>query len=138
LDILKKGGKIYYSDTDSIVTDLELDNHLVGMELGQFKLEFKVKEAYFNSSKTYCLVLEDEYITPKNNGIVIKSKGVFDNSLSVNDFQTMLFKKQSVEATKSNTKTNYKEGYVNIETKNVTLRSEAYTKRDKIYNKEGL
>lgn len=46
LDILNKGGKIYYSDTDSIVQDLELDDHLVGKELGQFK-EYKLKEAYF-------------------------------------------------------------------------------------------
>lgn len=138
LDIINKGGKIYYSDTDSIVTDIELDNSLVGKELGQFKLEYKLKEAYFISSKTYCLVLEDEYITKKNKGIVIKSKGVFDNSLTLDSFKSMYYDKKNVEATKSDTKSNYKEGYVNIDTKTVTLNFDSYTKREKIFNKEGL
>jgi hypothetical protein len=47
LDILKSGGNIYYTDTDSIVTDIPLNDKLVGNDLGQFKLEYKVKEAYF-------------------------------------------------------------------------------------------
>lgn len=39
-DILDKGGKIYYTDTDSIVTDIPLDNRLIGNGLGEFKLIF--------------------------------------------------------------------------------------------------
>jgi hypothetical protein len=138
LDIISKGGKIYYSDTDSIVTDIALPDNLVGNELGQFKLEYKLKEAYFISSKTYCLVLEEEHITKKNKGTVIKSKGVFENSLSLKDFKTMYFDQKKVKATKADSKSNYKVGYVNIDTKEVILNFDSYTKRDKIYNKEGL
>jgi hypothetical protein len=59
LDILKKGGHVYYTDTDSIVTDIPLDKSLIGPNLGQFKLEYEIKEGYFISAKTYCLVLKD-------------------------------------------------------------------------------
>ena len=43
LDVLSKGGNIYYTDTDSIVTDIPLDEHLIGNDLGQFKLEYRIK-----------------------------------------------------------------------------------------------
>lgn len=44
-DILSKGGKIYYTDTDSIITDIELPK--TGNDLGQFKLEHKIIRSYF-------------------------------------------------------------------------------------------
>jgi hypothetical protein len=138
LDILKQGGHIYYSDTDSIVTNIDLPKHLVGSELGQFKLEYIIKEAYFISAKTYCLVLTDEYTTKKNNGLIIKSKGVYDNSLTLDSFKAMYFDKKNVIALKSDNKTNYLEGYVNIENKDVTLNYNSYTKRNKIYDNNGL
>ena len=56
LDILKKG--LFYSDTDSIVTNIPLDDRLVGNALGQYKLEYTIQKAYFISSKTYCLILK--------------------------------------------------------------------------------
>lgn len=138
LYILNKGGKIYYSDTDSIVTDLNLPTNLVGNGLGLFKLEYKIKEAYFITAKTYCLVLEDEYKTKQNKGVIIKSKGVFDNSLSLSKFKEMYFNKKNITAIKSDSKVNYKEGYVNIDTKEVTLRFDSYLKREKLYDKAGL
>ncbi len=83
--MVRAGGSVYYTDTDSIVTDYPLHEHtpdMVGSELGQFKLEYEIKEAYFISNKTYCLVL--------NNGdIVIKCKGVNKDSLSLEDFKAM-------------------------------------------------
>ena len=90
LKILKSGGKIYYSDTDSIVTDIDLNTinpKLEGKELGQFKLEFIIKEAYFVSNKTYCLVLN-------NNKTIIKTKGVLSDSLTLDDFKTMYIKRR--------------------------------------------
>lgn len=38
LDILKRGGIIYYTDTDSIVTNTPLPSNMIGEELGLFKL----------------------------------------------------------------------------------------------------
>jgi hypothetical protein len=69
LDILNKGGQVYYTDTDSIVTDIPLNESLVGPNLGQFKLEYEIKEGYFISAKTYCLVLKDNSLIIK----IIKS-----------------------------------------------------------------
>lgn len=43
LQILNLGGKIYYSYTDNLITDIDLNNinsKLVGKELEQFKLEY--------------------------------------------------------------------------------------------------
>jgi hypothetical protein len=63
--ILLNEGIIYYSDTDSIVTNLNLDKlklilpKEIGNKLGQLKLEYIVQEAYFISNKTYVLKLED-------------------------------------------------------------------------------
>ena len=39
------------------------------------------------SAKTYCLVLDDEYVTDKEKTVVIKAKGVFDNSLTLDNFK---------------------------------------------------
>lgn len=58
LDILNKGSNIYYTDIDSIVTDIPLDKKLIGNEIGQFKLVHKLKEGFFLSSKIYCLITE--------------------------------------------------------------------------------
>lgn len=86
LEILNNNGKIYYSDTDSLVVDRDYFranlNNLISPEIGKFKLEYQIKEGYFISNKTYCLVL--------NNGeIIIKAKGVIKNSLTLDDFKSM-------------------------------------------------
>lgn len=74
LDILNTGGKIYYSDTDSIVTDIELPSELVSNnELGKFKLEYKVKEGIFISGKTYCLITQDDKLIKRAKGVNIDS-----------------------------------------------------------------
>lgn len=61
-----EGNKCYYSDTDSIFLEKELDSKYVGTELGKFKLEYKFKEGYFIAPKVYQIKF--------NNGI---SKTVF-------------------------------------------------------------
>nr|QBM09675.1 hypothetical protein [Dactylella sp.] len=130
LEILKNGGNIYYMDTDSIVTDKPLHESLIGKELGQFKLEYKIKEAYFISSKTYCLITED----PKE-PIVIKSKGVF-SSLDLEKFK-QLYLKQNVTGIKSDSKKDWSAGYVTIGTKEIDINWDSYTKRTKVYDELG-
>jgi hypothetical protein len=59
LDIIAAGGSLFYSDTDSIVTDLTLEKlkevmpEKVGKELGQLKFEYTVSKGYFISNKVY-------------------------------------------------------------------------------------
>lgn len=127
LDILNKGGNIYYTDTDSIVTDIPLDSNLVGNKLGQFKLVDEIKEAYFITSKTYCLILKN-----KNKSIVIKVKGAYNGSLSLSDFKE-LYNGFSVNALKRNTTTNHQEGYVLIGDVKIKLDSNSYVKREKVF-----
>lgn len=56
--MLDLGGNIYYSDTDSIVTDIQLPAEYVDeKEIGKLKLEYLVDKGYFISGKTYCLIL---------------------------------------------------------------------------------
>lgn len=125
LDILSKGGNIYYTDTDSIVTDIPLNYYLVGNNLGQFKLEHEVKEAYFITSKTYCLVLKD-------NSVKIKVKGAYNSTLSLKDFIHM-YNGLYVMAIKRDTITYHEMGSVLINNKGINLSSDSYKKREKIY-----
>ena len=71
LDILARGGKIYY--TDSLVTDIPLSPDLIGKDIGLFRFEYRAKRSYFISGKTYCLVLIDETT-------LIKAKGVWHDN----------------------------------------------------------
>lgn len=134
LDIERIGGKIYYTDTDSLVTDMpleKLDPKLVGKGLGQFKFEYLIKEGYFISNKTYCLVLED-------NSTIIKCKGVQNDSLTLEDFKTMYYSNKNILANKSSTIADLKLGSVIITEQKILLQHDAYTKRQKLYDTEGL
>ena len=134
LAVIEAGGTIYYCDTDSIVTDIPIENidpNLVGPLLGQFKLEYYIKEAYFISNKTYCLVLNDDTT-------IIKCKGIKSNSISLDDFKSMYYLNKNISATKSTTVTNLSKGSVIIKDKDILLAHDVYKKRDKIYNTQGL
>jgi DNA polymerase type B, organellar and viral len=50
---------LYYSDTDSAVTDKPLPKHMIGSELGQMKLEHTISKAVFLAPKVYALVDTD-------------------------------------------------------------------------------
>jgi len=65
LDVITSGRIIYYSDTDSLPTNLSLNKlkenmqKRIGDKLGQLKFEQYVKEAYFISKKTSAFLVED-------------------------------------------------------------------------------
>ena len=128
LDILNKGGKIYYTDTDSIVTDIKLDDNIVGGGLGQFKLVHEIKEGYFISNKTYALK------TTKGS-IVKKSKGHYSKELSYNDYVN-LYKGNKVSTKKYVSKRDYNKGVGLFDPKPMVLSPESYTKRNKIFRKK--
>lgn len=128
---ISNGGELYYSDTDSIVTNRKLPDEMVGRDLGQLKLEYNIKKASFIPSKTYMLELHD-------GKRIKKAKGVSSDSLDKSDYKNMYFKNQDVEATKGDTHINYERGTVNIKTKQAMLHYNAYTKRQKIYNNNNL
>ena len=136
LDIIKKGGQIYYTDTDSLVLDKNyIDSSLIGNKLGQFKLEYDIKEAYFISNKTYCLVLNNN---ENKNNIIIKAKGINNNSITLNDFKDMYFNNKNINTEKTSTITNYEKGSVVIQNQNIELNYNSYTKREKLFNTNNL
>lgn len=78
--------KLYYSDTDSIFIDQDLNNDLVGEEIGQFKLEYNLSEGIFLGPKIYCgLTDSGKYIS--------KVKGYKNpQNISFEDFKFLLKK----------------------------------------------
>ena len=135
LIILDNGGNIYYSDTDSLVTDLNLAKlteilpNKIGNKLGQLKLEYLVKKAYFISNKTYLLLTEDCKI-------IKKAKGVSSDSLSISDYETMYLDSKSVTGIKTYGITSHSKGSVTIKSQKVVIDWNSYKKREKIYIKD--
>ena len=131
-DILNIGGNIYYSDTDSIVTNIELPKNMVdSKELGKLKLEHLVKRGYFITSKTYCLVIDD-------NNHIIKSSGAESTSLTLEDFVLMLKGIPVKTSFKTTSEIDFLEGSVIIKNVSITIDPNSYTKRNKVYNSNGI
>ena len=134
LAILHIGGKIYYSDTDSIVTDLTLERlkvelpETIGQKLGQLKFEYLLEEAYFISNKTYVLLTIQ-------GDVIKKAKGISPESLSLTDFETMFYKSKSVQGAKTSSHIKYEQGSVLIQSKKINIDWNSFIKREKIFDK---
>lgn len=126
LEILRLGGNIYYSDTDSIVTDIKLSDNLISKELGKLKLEHEIDKGIFISGKIYCFY-------NKNGEFVSKAKGVDSKSLSFQDYLRLLHD-EKINVTKTQSTKDWVRGYVTIDNKIVTLSGNSYKRREKIYH----
>ena len=80
-ELLEKGYKVYYCDTDSIITNAKLPS---GKELGQLKLEYEIEEGVFYAPKMYALKL-------KNGEEVVKSKGFPAKLVTYQDVYNAVF-----------------------------------------------
>lgn len=127
--ILENNGKIYYTDTDSIVTDYKLpDNMIHSTELGKLKLEHEIVEGYFISDKTYAFVTTE-------GKLVKRAKGVDSEYLTLDDYKNMYNLKSVKNVVKKVSNRDYQKGSVTITTKNnVNLNIEHYNKRTRIFN----
>jgi len=56
-DVQRRGGTVYYCDTDSVITDCRMPTSKL---LGEFKLEHEFYEGVFLAPKTYCLHTYDK------------------------------------------------------------------------------
>jgi len=83
---------LYYSDTDSIYTDSDIDESFISNKiLGKLKLENTCKKAIFLAPKVYCL----ETI---NEETIYKVKGLkHEIELNMNDFRQLLNKDSFIE-----------------------------------------
>jgi hypothetical protein len=82
---IKYSDYILYSDTDSFFMSCELPSQLVGNELGQFKLEYKIKECVFIAPKVYGLTLED-------GTSIVKIKGSKNRDITLDQLKSLLVK----------------------------------------------
>ena len=80
--------KLYYSDTDSGVTDKPLPDNMIGNQLGQLKLEHTITKAVFLAPKVYGLI-------EVNGNELIKAKGLTKDTiknLKVSNLEQLLKK----------------------------------------------
>jgi hypothetical protein len=85
--------KIYYSDTDSIVTNKPLPDSMVGNALGQVKLEYVITKAVFLAPKVYAIITDE-------GKEIIKVKGLTNeviSKLNFSDLEALLIKDSSRE-----------------------------------------
>lgn len=114
-------------------------------EIGKLKKEYFVEKGYFTSGKIYCLVLNSKGIIKTNTfyveiegSVVKKAKGIMASSLTVVDYIKMWQGKSVETAVKTIGYKDYEDGSVTICKEKVTINSEGYTRREKIFNNKGL
>jgi hypothetical protein len=118
--------KLYYSDTDSAIVDTPLSEALIGNNLGQLKLEYKIKKAVFLAPKVYGLITED-------NEEIIKVKGLKKNvKLTFNDLEQLLIKDSSKVLTQEKWHKSIINGDIKISDEIYTLSANS-NKRQSIY-----
>jgi hypothetical protein len=119
-----KNLNIYYSDTDSIDIDKELDSKYIGTELGQMKLEHIFNDAIFLSPKMYGGVTDHyEYV---------KIKGL-KNPLKFEDLKSLLKKDSTLEIKQQKWYSDISNGLFNIKDEIYTLMV-SNQKRKNIFN----
>jgi hypothetical protein len=124
--------KLYYSDTDSIFIEGNLENiypELVGTGLGQLKPEYEFKEAVFLAPKVY------GGVNNEGNSIV-KAKGV-KNIIPFDDLRSLLNKNFTLQIPSEKWYRNISEGNIRVkqEIYNLTINS---IKRTLIYDSNGI
>jgi len=120
---------LYYTDTDSIYTDSNLDEQLLNNKLlGKLKLENVCKKAIFLGPKLYALLTE-------NGQFIHKVKGLnHDVSLEFKDFKNLLIKDTFVNKSQSKWFRNLSESKINILDQLYSIKI-TNNKRKLIYNR---
>ncbi len=100
-----KNNACYYSDTDSLFLEKELDKIHVGEELGKFKLEYKVKKGYFLAPKIYQIKFFNNESKNVFKGL---KKDEFKDYILENTFDKIIYKNPKISVTrKSNFVVNF-------------------------------
>jgi hypothetical protein len=126
---IKYADHLYYSDTDSLVLDCPLPDHMVGDQLGQFKLEHMVSEGIFLAPKVYGLLLP-------SGRVIIKNKGYIKDDITLDHLKFLLNKDSSLALKQEKWFKDLGLGGINIHETPYTLRATS-NKREFIY-KDGV
>ena len=120
---------LYYTDTDSIYTDSNLDESLISdNNLGSLKLENIVDKAIFLAPKLYCLITESEQFIHKVKGLKQETE------IQFKDFENLLIKDTFISKSQSKWFRNLSESKINILEQLYSIKV-TNNKRRLIYNK---
>lgn len=129
--VLNNGGRVIYTDTDSIVTDIKLPEKFVDQdEIGKLKLEYTIKKGIFLKDKFYAIITNDDKT-------IKRAKGINSTTLSFKDYFKILNYKNTENAIKISTKRDFQKGSVNI-SKDVINIDPSYDKRERVFNNNGI
>jgi hypothetical protein len=106
---------VYYSDTDSIVTDNTIDSKHIGSALGQMKLEYKINKAVFLAPKVYGIITD----AGKE---VTKVKG-FKDSVSFEMLESLLVKDSALSLNQNKWFRDMGIGQIEIKNQNKTMKN---------------
>lgn len=145
--IVKNGGTLYYSDTDSIYCSIPLPDNLISNELGAMKLEYVADEAVFLAPKVYAVkIVERDNIGnfftrflfkikgamflkdkgKKTDNIIISADGSSDNTfvrkLKFEDLQLLLYKDSTLKMASDKWYRSLTKGTINIHRTLYTLK----------------
>jgi len=122
--VIARGGKVYYCDTDSIVTDKPMDETDVhDSEFGKWKLENKIKNGFFLQPKVYGEELESGDFLKKFKGMPNQKV----KSFNIHDYKYIL-KRQAKKDIERIQLLKKDEGFKNI------IKPISAIKRDKDFN----
>lgn len=95
MDVLKEGGRILYTDTDSIIAAFKKDIY-------KEKLDKEIGEVYFDSKKEDTIIVDGVFAMPKTYAIkylngkeIVKIKG-FKTLPSFNEMKTKFYNKEEI------------------------------------------
>lgn len=108
----------YYTDTDSVVLERELNNSLVGREIGKMKLEHFINKGVFLAPKVYSLLTEEGEIT-KIKGFSIKEDK--NKILKYDNLKNLLNRNEFVVLNHEKWQRNIEKGMIYINKENYTL-----------------
>ncbi|RIB00114.1 hypothetical protein C2G38_2235600 [Gigaspora rosea] len=129
LECQKLGIEVYYSDTDSLVTNKELPKQYVdSKEIGKLKLEHVLSDGYFIAPKLY-------QITTSEGKVKNVSRG-YGGEFTQADMET-LYQGQSVEKFKTKWHRDWENHTIYFEWDKKLRLSGEYNKRVKVYDEEG-
>lgn len=140
----ESGVNLYYTDTDSVVTNLnpeamaEVFGVVIGDKIGQLKLEHVIEKAVFLAPKAY-------YLETETGEKIIKIKGLNQNNLtqenkdklSLNNFVSLLKKDAAIGLSQEIWSKNRSAGLVDIVQQAYQLKANQ-NKRELIYNDQGF
>lgn len=133
LYVIYNNGRIYYTDTDSLVIDIKLPEAWIDpKKLGLFKLELEVEEGYFLAEKVYVLIPKNW--DGKESSLIKKAKGILSDKLTLMDYINMYDQGRFDGGTNVSSRKNLGSGNVIIKTNTNVRLSLDYKKRYKVFS----